>query len=449
MTINNTPFNSLAGFDLGKIEELLISGSSSLSNKILILKYDSTNNKYYLLPQEIITSHGQSSTSFVIGVNDYNYNKNFVFSGKTETGTDDILFTSSINISSKSQAMISLKGQLFAKHIDVSDTYEQFIFSTGRNIRYNSNSSYSLARNVYDTFIYTYERDRNKLIAVSNGTQFIERTSNGVIAWGSGTTNQPNGGGDGNEYGQCIIPDAALSGVSAIAAGIRHTIALKDGKVLAWGAGTTNTGWPEFGQCIIPTAALSGVSAIAGGGFHTIALKNGGVLAWGWNDFGQCTIPPAALSGVTQIAGGASHTVALKNGGVLAWGNNDYGQCDIPPDALSGVIAIACGSSHTIALKNNGAVLAWGAGTTDTGGFDYGQSIVPDAAKSGVTAISGGEIHTIALKNDGTVVIWGNNNYGQRNVPASTTFSAIAAGGYHTVAIGYGSSTSTVIISSI
>ena len=53
--------------------------------------------------------------------------------------------------------------------------------------------------------------------------------------------------------------------------------------VLAWGAvGTNNPGnWPEFGQCNIPASANSGVTAIACGDYHTIALKDGAVLAWG------------------------------------------------------------------------------------------------------------------------------------------------------------------------
>ena len=85
--------------------------------------------------------------------------------------------------------------------------------------------------------------------------------------------------------GQCTIPASANSGVTAIACGDSHTIALKNGAVLAWGAGTTNQSstYGEYGQCIIPAAALSGVTAIAGGYWHTIALKDGAVLAWGQN----------------------------------------------------------------------------------------------------------------------------------------------------------------------
>ena len=184
-------------------------------------------------------------------------------------------------------------------------------------------------------------------IALKNGA---------VLAWGS------------NGSGQCTIPATASSGVIAIACGELHTVALKNGAVLAWGKGTQDiTGGGsfggEFGQCIIPTAALSGVSAIAGGGYHTMALKNGAVLAWGAGktdlpgggestfEHGQCMIPATAQSGVTAIAGGREHTIALKGGAVLAWGRNYEGQCTIPAAALSGVIAIGGGAFHAIALK--------------------------------------------------------------------------------------------------
>ena len=57
---------------------------------------------------------------------------------------------------------------------------------------------------------------------------------------------------------------------------------------------------------------LTGVSAIAGGYGHTIALKNGEVLAWGWNYLGKCNIPTAAKYDVIAISGGGLHTIALK-----------------------------------------------------------------------------------------------------------------------------------------
>ena len=253
-----------------------------------------------------------------------------------------------------------------------------------------------------------------------DGTPDVCNVQGGAVAaWGAGDTAcnpifMPC-------LGQSIVPNAAKSGVTAIAAGDSHTIALKDGAVLAWGDNGS-------GQCDIPASANSGVTAIADGGYHTIALKDGAVLTWGYNDYGQCNSPASANSGVTVIAGGYLHTIALKDGAVLAWGYNGNGQCTIPASAKSGVTAIAGGGYHTIALKG-GAVLAWGYNA-------QGQCNTSASANSGVTAIAGGGYHTIALK-DGAVLAWGYNDFGQCTIPASANsgVSAIAGGYFHTVAL--------------
>ena len=248
----------------------------------------------------------------------------------------------------------------------------------------------------------------------------------GAIAFDSVTMGQVGAVLTWGIYDQATVPTACNSGVTAIAAGECHTIALKDGAVLAWGSngngqcgGTDGSGNPitsDFADGTVPVqingVTLTGVTAIACCSYNTIALKDGFVLAWGSNEQGQCTIPTAAQSGVSAIAGGHQHTIALKDGAVLAWGSNrgidgggDWlGQCDVPAAAQSGVTAIAAGWYHTIALKNGG-VLAWGANHS-------GQCNIPAAAQSGVTAIAGGGGKTIALK-DGRVFAWGTNWSGE------------------------------------
>ena len=273
------------------------------------------------------------------------------------------------------------------------------------------------------------------------------QVTGGVMAWGLSSDGQTN------------IPATALSGVTAIAGGDKHTVALKDGAVLVWGSRSSN-------KLTIPTGARSGVTAIASGADHIITLKGGQIICWGANGHGQCLgtdrygsqligwgvpgvrkgspvrIGGTTLTGVTAIAGGYAHTIALRNtGAVLAWGSNSDGQRTIPPSANSGVSAIASGSYHSIALTNTGAVLAWGNNA-------YGQRNIPASANSGVTAIAGGFYHTIALK-DGAVLAWGagttlqrmagaiNFNRGQSIVPtaALSGVTAIAGGGAHTIAL--------------
>jgi len=231
-----------------------------------------------------------------------------------------------------------------------------------------------------------------------------------VVAWGD------------NSQGQRNIP-ANLNGVTAIAAGSSHVVALKkDGTLVAWGANT-------YGQTTVP-AGLGVVKAVAAGGVHTVALQNSGaVAAWGYRFSGVTNVPLAAQSGVTAIAAGYLHSAALKSDGtVVAWGTNDFGQTTVPVAAQSGVTAIAAGDFHTVALKSNGSVVAWGYN-------DFGQTTVP-VGLNGVTAIAAAGHHTLALKSDGTVAVWGANTSGESTVPVGlNSVAAIAAGAGHSLAL--------------
>jgi hypothetical protein len=159
--------------------------------------------------------------------------------------------------------------------------------------------------------------------------------------------------------------------------------------VVAWGRNVE-------GQRTVP-AGVSGVTAIAAGAFHTVALKSDGtVVAWGYNGFGGVNVP-VGLSGVMAITAGAYFNIALKSDGtVVVWGQGDYGQRNVP-FGLSEVIAIAAGDIHAVALKSDGIVVAWG-------GNYYGQMSVP-AGLGGVTSIAAGGYHTLALGGTGAPFI--------------------------------------------
>jgi hypothetical protein len=154
-----------------------------------------------------------------------------------------------------------------------------------------------------------------------------------------------------NVYGQTNVP-AGLTNAVAIAAGEWNSMALRsDGTVVAWGAGTVNTGTdPNFGQSIVP-ANLTNVLRIATGGPDDLVLKaDGSILGWGYGYYGEDT-PPQELSNVVAIAAGYGHSVALKGDGtVTVWGYNAYGELNVPA-GLTNVVAISSeGASHTLAL---------------------------------------------------------------------------------------------------
>ena len=147
------------------------------------------------------------------------------------------------------------------------------------------------------------------------------------------------------------------------------------------GVGTTN----GLYNTPVQVTGLTGVTAIAGGNIHTIALKsNGTVWAWGHNGYGQLgdgttthrytPVQVSGITGVIAIAVGEVHTIALKSDGtVWAWGSNEFGQLGdgttthrytpIQVTSLTSVTAIASGGYHTIALKSDGTVWTWGHNT--------------------------------------------------------------------------------------
>jgi hypothetical protein len=78
-----------------------------------------------------------------------------------------------------------------------------------------------------------------------------------------------------------------------------------------------------------------------------------------------------------------------------------------------------------------GAVTAPAQTLVGWGNNRFGQTTVPAGT---YTAIAAGNYHSLALKTDGTLVGWGNNGNGEATVPAGT-YTAIAAGGSHSLAL--------------
>src|SRR5437588_1067427 len=128
---------------------------------------------------------------------------------------------------------------------------------------------------------------------------------------------------------------------------------------------------------------LSGVTAMAAGWYHSVALKSDGtVWAWGSNLDGQLgngtttldsttPVQVSGLSGVTAIAASFRHSLALKSDGTMwGWGDNTYGDLGdgttftrnspVQVSGLSGVTAIAAGLWHSLAVESDGSAWAWG-----------------------------------------------------------------------------------------
>lgn len=272
-----------------------------------------------------------------------------------------------------------------------------------------------------------------------------------------------------------------LKGITAIAAGGEHSLALKsDGSVLAWGsdwAGQLGNG-SAAGSALMPGAVLNlaEVKAISAGNAYSLALKTeGSVWAWGYGAAGQigngsslANQTPIAVdnnlnSGVTTLAAGDNHAIAIKaDGAVYAWGNNNRGQLgegmltfrqepiDLTDPDINSATTVTVGAYHLL-TKNAAKTKVWGSNwlgqLADTS--DYLDTPTEATAFSSMAAAAAGYGHTLTLQSDGTVQAVGGNWAGQLGdgnsspTPIRTpvtvsnlrTPTALAAGGQHSLAI--------------
>ncbi|NBV23791.1 MAG: cell wall anchor protein, partial [Proteobacteria bacterium] len=175
-------------------------------------------------------------------------------------------------------------------------------------------------------------------------------TGGAAYAWGLGASGQlGNNATAASSVPVAVDMTGVLAGktVTAIAAGSGHSLALtSDGKVFAWGSGSNGQlGNNAMADSSVPvavdmTGVLAGktVTAIAAGSGHSLALTSDGkVFAWGSGTSSQLgnnatadsSVPVAVdttgvLAGktVTAIAAGSGHSLALTSDGkVFAWGS--------------------------------------------------------------------------------------------------------------------------------
>ncbi len=217
--------------------------------------------------------------------------------------------------------------------------------------------------------------EEDSLALLANGT---------VMAWGNNERGQLGTGNRSNKTSPAEVK--GLAPVKQIAAGGQFNLALNtDGTVVAWGddehGQLGNRVFFEsaneedlFSTAPLPVEGLSGVSAIAAGRTHALALLSGGTLAaWG-NDaegelgngaiepLAQTPVPVSAIGGVTAITAGDQESAALLGSGAIeAWGSNTSGTLGIGADgspsdvpvevhSIGGAAGISAGGSQMLAF---------------------------------------------------------------------------------------------------
>jgi alpha-tubulin suppressor-like RCC1 family protein len=217
------------------------------------------------------------------------------------------------------------------------------------------------------------------LALLSNGT---------VMAWGNNERGQLGTGGKANKNRPTEVK--GLTGVKAISAGGQFSMALLDnGTVMAWGddehgelgnqaflEGLSENREQEGEYSPSPLAVedLTGVTAIAAGRTHALALLAGGTVeAWGNDAEGELgnaaieaqadrPVPVSAITGATSITAGDQESAALLSTGTIeAWGGNSSGSLgdgvtgapsDVPIEVhgISGAAGVSAGASQMIAF---------------------------------------------------------------------------------------------------
>lgn len=242
---------------------------------------------------------------------------------------------------------------------------------------------------------------------------------------------------------------------------------------------------PDRGQAsggtvvTIPEPVGTDFAMFAPGSAHSVALDaNGKIYAWGHNAYGQLgdgsttdrNVPTQvqAPEGVPfkSVGNGTHHSLAVDiDGYAYAWGLNVQGQAGdgsttnrlspVKIEALSGIARVTGGAHFSMALDVDGNMHAWGSnssGQLGTGTTDSSTVPVPTQMPAGVSfeSLSSGAFHSVALGSDGEVQAWGASSYGQVGngsasieptpvvvqAPAGVSFVAVAAGMYHSMALG-------------
>lgn len=283
-----------------------------------------------------------------------------------------------------------------------------------------------------------------------------------VACWGNGRDGQLGDGTMASRSTPTVIAADALSGVTDVTLGGRHTCALRaDGTVWCWGAnesGQLGDGTRTPRPAPVPVRDATGeplgsiVQLAAGGAFTCARTDAGQVACWGGNAYGELgqgatanadalddSLSPLAVpfkQQISRLSARDRHVCAVAvDGTAWCWGSNEQGelgdgsQASRPqptPVRLPQVVIedIATGSAHTCAL-GGGMLLCWGANQLGELGDGTNQNqLLPVAVTlAGATELAAAGHHTCARQSNGSAWCWGANQAGQLGEGTNSNFN--------------------------
>lgn len=238
-------------------------------------------------------------------------------------------------------------------------------------------------------------------------------STDGIKCWGLNSHGQLGEVGGSTAVPQWVHGFKEGSGFTDLAVGANHACGVKSdsfgtGQLWCWGQNDHGQlGIGNHSSLFIPVQVISsGVTAVAAGARHTCVVKNFGVLCWGDNSSGQLGIgDPNVLEEVTptplpnlpngsfvqKLAAGEAHTCMYGslNTSVQCWGDNTFGQLGDGttdnrfeptkvPVGITPIVSISAGDAHTCFVGNGGGSTAvaqcWGRqlyGRLGDGQFGY------------------------------------------------------------------------------
>ncbi len=183
------------------------------------------------------------------------------------------------------------------------------------------------------------------IVAISAGYFHSLALKNDGTVWAFGLNSSGQLGTGNGTTSLVPIKVANLTGISAISAGYYHNLAVRstDGTAWAWGNnpnGELGNGTNTLSTIPVQVPGLAGVTGVAAGAYHSLAVAAGTSYGWGANFLGELgdglnqenrNSPVAVVSSntipLTKLSGGDYHSFGLSSTGVLySWGSNFTGQ---------------------------------------------------------------------------------------------------------------------------